>query len=149
MKNGRLCFALVALFFIAAAAPCFAHHMAVVVSKQNSVSSMSSAQLGKILRAETKKWPDGKNIQIVLHHSSAGETITLERLNKMSAQQWQAWIAEHRDSLKLVNSDEEVLTYVEGTPGAVGLVDVRSVNDHVTVVRVDGKVPMEDGYLPH
>jgi ABC-type phosphate transport system substrate-binding protein len=149
MKQKRLCFALVALFFTVAAAPCFAHHMAVVVSKQNSVSSMSAAQLGKILRAETKKWPDGKNIQIVLHRSSAGETITLERLNKMSAQQWQAWIAEHRDSVKLVGSDEEVLTYVEGTPGAVGLVDVRSVNDRVTVVRVDGKVPMEDGYLPH
>jgi hypothetical protein len=41
------------------------------------------------------------------------------------------------------------LSYVEKTPGAVGLVDVRSVNDHVNIVRVDGKVPMEEGYLPH
>jgi len=31
----------------------------------------------------------------------------------------------------------------------VGLVDVRSINDQVNVVRVDGKLPMEDGYLPH
>ncbi|HEX3739554.1 MAG TPA: hypothetical protein VHV29_07495, partial [Terriglobales bacterium] len=80
---------------------------------------------------------------------SHGETITLQRLNKMSAQQWQNWIAEHKDSLKLVDSDEDALSYVEATPGAVGLVDVRSVNDHVNIVRVDGKVPMEDGYLPH
>jgi hypothetical protein len=67
----------------------------------------------------------------------------------MSAPQWQKWIAEHKDSLKLVDSDDEVLNYVESTPGAVGMVDVRSVNDHVNIIRVDGTVPMEDGYLPH
>jgi ABC-type phosphate transport system substrate-binding protein len=147
--NHRKSYPAIALFFVVTAAPCFAHHMAVVVSKQNSVSTVSSAQLGKIFRAETKKWPDGKNIQLVLHRSSAGEIVTLEHLNKMSAQQWQAWMTEHRDSVKVVDSDDEVLAYVESTPGAVGLVDVRSVNDHVTIVRVDGKVPMEDGYLPH
>ncbi|HZQ18523.1 MAG TPA: hypothetical protein VFA90_07355 [Terriglobales bacterium] len=123
--------------------------MAVVVSKQNNVSSLTSAQLGKIFRAETKQWPDGTSIQLVLHVSSTGEAATLEHLNKMSPQQWETWVSEHRDLLKMVNSDDEVLTYVENTPSAVGLVDVRSVNDHVTIVRVDGKVPMEDGYLPH
>jgi ABC-type phosphate transport system substrate-binding protein len=131
------------------AAPCFAHHMAVVVSKQNAVTTMTATQLSKIFRSETKKWPDGRLITLVLHRGLAGEAITLQRLNKMSAQQWQAWITEHKDALKLVDSDEEVLTYVQSTPGAVGLVDVRSVNNRVTIVRVDGKVPMEDGYLPH
>ena len=53
------------LFAIISAAPCFAHHMAVVVSKQNSVSALSSAQLRKIFLVETKKWPDGENIQLV------------------------------------------------------------------------------------
>jgi hypothetical protein len=28
-------------------------------------------------------------------------------------------------------------------------VEVRSMNDRVNIVRVDGKMPMEDGYLPH
>jgi ABC-type phosphate transport system substrate-binding protein len=147
LTNGRG--AVVVLFAIMSAAPCFAHHMAVVVSKQNGVSALSSAQLSRIFRAETKKWPDGKTIQLVLHRESHGETITLQRLNKMTAQQWQNWIAEHKDSVKLVDSDDDALSYVEATPGAVGLVDVRSVNEHVNIVRVDGKVPMEDGYLPH
>ena len=35
------------------------------------------------------------------------------------------------------------------TAGAVGLVDVRSVDKTINVVRVDGKLPMESGYLPH
>ena len=137
------------LFSAISAAPCFAHHMAVVVSKENGVTAMSSAQLGKMFRAETNKWPDGKSIQLVLHRASTGETITLQRLNKMSARQWQSWMAEHKGSVKLVDSDEDVLSYVESTPGAVGLVEVHSLNDHVNIIRVDGKVPMEEGYLPH
>ena len=129
--------------------PCFAHHMAVVVSKENSVDNMTSAQLGKVFRAEAKKWPDGKFVMLVFHRASPGETITLQHLNKMSAAQLQAWITEHRDSLKLVDSDQDVLAIVESTPGAVGLVDVRSVTDRVKIVHVDGKLPMEDGYLSH
>ena len=123
--------------------------MAVVVSKQNAVSNLASAQLGKIFRVELKKWPDGTSITLVLHRDSAGENATLARLNKMSAQQWHAWVADHKDVVKILDSDDEVLSYVANTPGAVGLVDVRSVTDRVSVVRVDGKVPMEDGYLPH
>ena len=147
LRMSRL--AALVLFAAISTAPCFAHHMAVVVSKQNSVTALSSVQLGKIFRAEAKKWPDGKNIQLVLHRASTGEALTLQRLNKMSAQQWQNWMAEHKSSLKLVDSDDEVLNYVESTPDAVGLVEVHSLNDHVNIIRVDGKVPMEDGYLPH
>jgi phosphate transport system substrate-binding protein len=136
-------------FALLLATPCFAHHMAVVVSKDNPVDNVSSAQLGKVFRAETKKWSDGKFVVLVIHRASPGEAITLQHLNKMTAAQFQAWIIEHHDSLKLVDSDEEVLNVVESTPGAVGLVEVHSLTDRVKIVRVDGKVPMEDGYLPH
>ena len=149
MKERAFRLASLILFASLSTLPCFAHHMAVVVSKQNNVSALTSAQLGKIFRAETRKWSDGREIQVVLHRSSAGETITLQRLNKMTQPQWQSWIAEHKSSLQFVESDEDVLNYVEANPGAVGLVDVRSVTGRVNIVRVDGKVPMEEGYLPH
>jgi hypothetical protein len=60
-----------------------------------------------------------------------------------------SFIATHEESISTVDSDDDVLKLVETTPGAVGLVDVRSINDQVNVVRVDGKLPMEAGYLPH
>jgi ABC-type phosphate transport system substrate-binding protein len=142
-------FALLLISALMLATPCFAHHMAVVVSKENSLDNMTSIQLGKVFRAETKKWPDGKFVVLVFHRASPGEMITLQHLNKMSATQLQAWTTEHHGSLKFVDSDQDVLAIVESTPGAVGLVDVRSVNDHVKIVHVDGKLPMEDGYLPH
>jgi len=129
--------------------PSFAHHMAVVVAADNSATNLTSIQLGKIFRAEGKKWPDGRDIVLILHRASAGEAITLQHLNKMTAAQFVAWSKEHRDQLKFVDSDQEMLTVVETTQGAVGLVDVRAVNDKVKVLHVDGKLPMEDGYLPH
>src|SRR6202142_2641860 len=142
-------FALILTFAVALATPAFAHHMAVVVSKDTSVDTMTSAQLSKVFRAETRKWSDGKPVVLVFHHASPGEMVTLQPLNKMTAAQLQAWTTAHRHSLKFVDSDADVLDAVENPPGAVGLVEVHSVTDGVKVVRVDGKMPMEDGYLPH
>jgi ABC-type phosphate transport system substrate-binding protein len=123
--------------------------MAVVVNKDNNVGGISSAHLTKIFRLEVKKWHDDKDVILVLHKNSSGEMSTLERLNKMSSSELKSFIAAHQGSITLVDSDEEVLKVVETMPGAVGLVDVRSINDQINVVRVDGKLPMEDGYLPH
>jgi hypothetical protein len=36
---------------------------------------------------------------------------------------------------------------VESIPGAVGLVDVYSLNGKVNVLKVDGKLPLEQGYV--
>jgi len=123
--------------------------MAVVVSEQNAVTNLTSSQLGKIFRTETKKWPDGRDIIVILHRASAGEATTLQHLNKMSSTQFQAWSHEHRDQCKFVDSDEDLLKTVESTPGAIGLVDVRMVNGKIKVVHVDGKLPLEEGYLSH
>src|SRR5271165_4434324 len=129
--------------------PCFAHHMAVVVNKDNGVENVTSAHLVRIIRGEVKKWPDGKSIVLVLHKDSEGETETLQRLNKMSVAEWHAFLAGHRDSIQFVESDAEVLKMVQSEPGAIGLIDVRAIDNTINVVHVDGKLPMEFGYLPH
>jgi ABC-type phosphate transport system substrate-binding protein len=147
MKPRRIFTLLV--FLLTWLTPCFAHHMAVVTNKDNNVSNMTAAHLAKIFRSEIKKWPDGKAVIVILHKDSAGETETLERLIKMNAGEWKALIAAHKDSIQIADSDADVLKLVQSTPGAVGLIDVRSVDSTVTVVRVDGKLPMESGYLPH
>ena len=67
----------------------------------------------------------------------------------MTDAEWKALIAAHKDSVMLADSDAEVLKIVQSTPGAVGLVDVRAVDNTITVVRVENKLPMESGYLPH
>src|SRR5271154_1938854 len=129
--------------------PCFAHHMAVVVNKDNAVQNVTSAHLTKILKGEVKKWPDGRNVLLVLHNSSPGEMATLQRLSKMPESDVKALLALHKDEIRTVVSDADVIEIVASTPGAIGFVEEHSITDRVIVVRVDGKLPMEAGYLPH
>src|SRR5208283_1107987 len=129
--------------------PCFAHHMAVVVNKDNVVQNFTSAHLAKIFAGEVKKWPDGRNVVLVLHSSSPGEIATLEHLNKMTEAEVKALLASHKDSIRTVGSDADVIDAVASTPGAIGFIEEHSITDRVVVVKVDGKLPMEAGYLPH
>jgi ABC-type phosphate transport system substrate-binding protein len=123
--------------------------MAVVVNKDNRAENITAVHLGKIFRSEVKKWPDGKSVVLVLHKNSEGEIETLERLIKMSPGELKTLIAAHKDSILMADSDADVLKIVQSTPGAVGLVEIHTIDNTVNVVRVDGKLPMEAGYLPH
>lgn len=145
----KLRLAAVPIFLFTFLTPCFAHHMAVIANKDNNTNNLTSAHLAKIFRSEVKKWPDGTGIVLVLHKDSAGETETLEHLNKMNASEWKALLAAHKDSIQVVDTDADVIKIVQALPGAVGFVDVRSVDSSITIIRVDGKLPMESGYLPH
>jgi ABC-type phosphate transport system substrate-binding protein len=148
MNNLRKQFCVIA-FIVALALPSFAHHMAVVVDKDNHTGDVTSAHLAKIFRAELKKWPDGRDVVIVLHKDSSGETETLQRLTKMSSADLKSFLAAHKDSIMTAGSDAEMLKSVESTPGAIGLVEVHAINDQVNILKVDGKLPLEAGYLPH
>lgn len=143
------CFLYAAAFLCATITPCLAHHTAVIVNKDNAIENVTSAQLTKIIRGEVKKWPDGKNVILILHKDSAGEREALEHLNKMSAPEWRAFVTAHRESIIFVDTDADVLKAVQAEPGAMGLIEVHSIDSTVNVIHVDGKLPMEFGYLPH
>lgn len=147
MKDRRI-FCLAALITFALT-PCFGHHMAVVVNKDNAAQNVTSAQLAKMIKGEMKKWPDGKEVVLVVHASSPGEMGTLAHLTKMSSAEVKAMLASRKESFRTVASDADVIGAVSSTSGALGFVEEHSLNDRVTVVKVDGKLPLEAGYLPH
>ena len=70
--------AILLAFILTVLTPCFAHHMAVVVNKDNNVENVTAVHLSRIFRSEIKKWPDGKAVVLVLHKDSAGEAETHE-----------------------------------------------------------------------
>jgi ABC-type phosphate transport system substrate-binding protein len=110
---------LVAAIFLAT--PCFAHHIAVVVDKDNKTQNITSAHLVKILKGEVKKWPDGKSIVLVLHETP-DEITTLARLTKMTDAEVKAMIEERKDSIMRKASDADVIDAVASTAGAIGMV---------------------------
>jgi hypothetical protein len=52
-----------------------------------------------------------------------------------------------RPVLKTVESDEDLLRLVEAKPGAGGLVDIYAINSAVKVLRTEGKLPFDSGYI--
>ena len=137
------------VFLILGVVPCFAHHIAVVVDKQNAVGNVSMAQLSKICRGEILNWPDGRPVVLVLHRLSADEVRTLEKLTKWTEPDLKAFVTAHPESIRLADSDEAVVEQVQSTRGAIGFVEARSITDHVNVVKIDNKLPHEAGYLSH
>ena len=146
MHKRRLLSILLAVVLICSAAQ--ATQLAVVVDKANTTASLSSADLAKILKLANPKWPDGKQVVLVLRGVPGPEMqLALQKLSNMSGDQVKDLLVAHKTSILVVNSEQEVLKSVSTIPGAIGLVDVYSLTSGVNVLKVDGKLPLEPGYL--
>jgi ABC-type phosphate transport system substrate-binding protein len=138
------------------AAPSFAKDLAVVVHKGNAVRNLPLADLSKICKSVTRKWPDGRDIVVILKDPTSPEMrLALHKIYGMPPEEVKALIVSanqvkrERPPFLLVNSDEALVKAVETTPGSIGLVDVYSITGGITVLKVDGKTPLEPGYVLH
>lgn len=142
----HLCALLVLLAMLGASAA--AKQLAVVVDKSNTLSGMSANDLTKVFKLDNRKWPDGRSVVlVVLDPSSPEMKVVAEKLYHMTADDVKTLLDSHRAGVVVVNSEEQLLKSVETIPGAVGIVDVYSINSHVNVLKVDGKLPLEQGYF--
>jgi hypothetical protein len=141
------------LFFaliLCAAQLCFARDLAIVVNKGNSTSTISAPDLEKLLKLELPSWPDGKKVKIFLTDPGSVESrTTLPRVYKITPAEIRALADAHKADIQIVNSDDIVLAMIDNHPGAIGIVNVYSINSQVKVLKIDGKLPMEPGYLLH
>jgi hypothetical protein len=96
----------------------------------------------------TQKWPDGTAVKVVLRDPSSPEMeLLLWRVYKIPPDDLRKFIAGHRDSVVIVDSNEAMLSAVQSIPGAIGLIDVFLINKQVKVIKIDGKLPVEYGYI--
>jgi ABC-type phosphate transport system substrate-binding protein len=130
-------------------ASAFAHHVAIVAQKENSIQNLTTAELGKILKSDIRKWPNGRDIVVVINRNSTGSMDLLQRLTRLPADKAKEFVAGHKNLFVVVESDTEVLEMVAGKAGALGIVPVRAVDSSIKVLKIDGKLPLEKGYLPH
>lgn len=138
------------VFFLIAglAASGEAKQLAVIVDKTNTTGGLSTVDLAKVFKFDSHKWPDGRPVILVLRDPSTPEMKTaMEKLYHMQPDQFKSLLAAHSSGVIIVRSEEELLKSVEAIPGAVGLVDVYSINGRVNVLKVDGKLPLEQGYF--
>jgi hypothetical protein len=123
---------------------------AVVVSAGSKLQDIPLADLAKLCKGTQKSWPDGKNFTLVMKDPESPEMkVAIQKLFGLAPNEMKAMIAklnELRPVVKIVDSEADLLRTVGATPGAVGIVDVYSINSSVKVLRVDGKLPFDLGY---
>ena len=128
----------------------YARDLAIIVEKNNATSHVGAAELEKVLKAGVQTWPDGKRIKIYLPDPDSTDFKTLlQRVYKMTPEEMRRFLDAHRSDIQVAGTDDLVLTLVANNPGAIGVINVYSINSQVKVVKVDEKLPLEQGYLLH
>ncbi len=144
-------FAVAALFLISSISA-FARDIAMVVNKSSANKTVAAADINKMLKG-TKKWPDGKDLVIVMKDPTAAEMkVVIQKLFGQTPAEFKATVESANKTKKVFvfqASDDAIIKTVDGTPNAVGLVDVYSITGAVSVVKLDGKLPLEPGYTLH
>jgi len=146
----------VALVLLSGVTLAVAKDVALIANKGGSVSAITIPELVKLCKAQTSRWPDGKSVTLVMRDPSSPEMkMVLEKVYSMTPEAVNELIATanhgrmNHPAIVVVNSDEDLVKRVASTPGAVGLVDVYSINSAVEVLKIGGKLPLGPGYPLH
>jgi ABC-type phosphate transport system substrate-binding protein len=125
-----------------------AKQFAIVSDKANTTSNLTASELVKIFNVHSRSWPDGKPITIVMRDpSSADMQLVVRKLLNMTPEQAHAFVVAHRDVIMVADSDDAVMRFVSTSHGAIGVVDLYSLTQDVNVLKIDGKLPVEQGYF--
>jgi len=146
----------VSIFIVIAASLASARDLALVSNKSNSVGTITLPDLVKVCKAQTNRWPDGKPVTFVMRSPNVPEMkVMLEKIYGMSESEVSGLIVSsnhgrtNHPAILIATSDEDLVNQVASIPGAIGVVDVYSINSSVVVLKLAGKLPLEPGYLLH
>jgi hypothetical protein len=124
--------------------------MAVVAAADSKLPDLTMAELVKLTKGTQKTWPDGRSFTLVLKDPAAPEMrVAVQKLFGVASADVSAAIAkinQTRPLIRVVTTEEDIFRTVTTTPGAVGLVDVYSINSAVKVLHIDGKLPFDVSY---
>jgi hypothetical protein len=150
VTRSALCAVVLCGVFAAASALPAIKTMAVVVAADSKLPDLTLAELVKLTKGTQKAWPDGRSFTLVLKNPTAPEMhVAVQKLFGVAPADVPATIAkinQLRPLIKVVATEEDVFRTVTTTPGALGLVDVYSINSSVKVLHIDGKLPFDVGY---
>jgi hypothetical protein len=136
------------------AAPCVAADVAIVVHPSNPETNLSAEGLARILRQEQRRWKEGGTVYLVFQ--ATGNTprdVVLRRVLRMNDLELkQFWLGKlYRGEIasfpRVLDSDIAVRRLVAIAPQALGFLEATAADATVKVLRIDGKLPGQPGYL--
>lgn len=152
-RRAMLAVVLIASMQASAETPLDQIGLAIVVHTASAVEDVSLAELRNIFLADQQFWPDRSRITLLVRApQSAERDYVLDRIYQMNEAQFrQYWIAkmfraEVPRGPKIVFSTDMTLDLVVAIPGSISFMRADQVTDAVKVLKVDGKLPGEEGY---
>jgi len=134
----------------------YAKDLALIANKGSGMNEITMAELVKVCKAQTNRWPDGKPATFVMRNPTSSDAkLVVEKIYGSTPEAVNGLIATanhertNHPAIIVVTSDDELVKRVASTPGAVGLVDVYAINSSVEVIKIGGKLPLEPGYPLH
>lgn len=125
----------------------------IVTHPDAPVSELTFEQLRSIFLAEQQFWPDRSRITILVRAPGAPERdLVLSRVYRMDEDRYrQYWIAkmfraEVPSGPKSVFSSDMTRDLVTVIPGAIAFMPASAVTSDLKVLRIDGKLPSDEGY---
>jgi hypothetical protein len=130
--------------------------VAVVVRPDLPVDNLSFAEVRELLLGDRQFWSPGLRVSLLMRAPVAREReVILKTVYRMSESEFRRyWIekvfrAEAQSGPKIVYSNESATELVASIPGAVAFVDAAQVPKGLKVLRIDGRLPGEKGYVLH
>lgn len=127
--------------------------LAVIAHPSIEVEGLSQVEATRIFLAEQQFWPDKTRITLLIRASVSDErTSVLEHIYGMTERQYRKyWIAkmfkaEVASGPKVVYTTDMSINLIKAIPGAVTFVPYSKVPEGVKVLKIDGKLPTDEGY---
>jgi phosphate transport system substrate-binding protein len=127
--------------------------VAIIVSQDNPVMELSLKEVVKIFKQEKQYWAAGKKIYLIMQETGTPEKIIVmkkvfEMEDKALKEYWlgKLFRQEVASFPKTLSSNEAVKRFVSQAPNAIGFIDAALVDERIKVLRINGKLPGEDGY---
>ena len=128
--------------------------VAVVVHPDVPVDNLTVSELRRVVLGDREFWPAGVRITLLIRAPIAHERdVVLKNLCQMTEAQFrQHWIgkvfrADTALAPKIVYSTEMAVDLVNRIPGAITFIDAAQVGRGLKVVKIDGYLPGDKGYL--
>lgn len=127
--------------------------VAIVAHPGVAVDDLSFAELRSIFMAEQQFWPDRSRITLLVRAPQARERdVVLNEIYQMDEDRYRRyWIAkmfraEVPSGPKIVFSSEMTRDLVTVIPGSIAFMPASEVGPSLKVIRIDGRLPSDDGY---
>ena len=127
--------------------------VAVIVNPSVPVDNLTMAELRRLLLGDREFWSAGARVTLLVRAPIARERdVVVRQICQMTEAQFrQHWIgkvfrADTPSAPKIVYSAEMAIDQVSRTPGALAFVAGPVTSKNVKVLRIDGRLPGQQGY---